>query len=81
MRDVLDTLRGMIRKKDRYEKMEGYSILFLIVGALILSLGIGLSALNPKGLSAVLAMLGALTSFLATVSLIFVWLLQELTSD
>jgi len=72
---------GMLKSKNKYEKAEWYCILSLIIGVLILSLGIGLSILNPKGISAILAMLGSLFSFLATVALIFVWLIKELKSE
>lgn len=72
---------GMLKSKNKYEKAEWYCILSLIVGALILSLGIGLTILNPKGISAILAMFGSLISFLATVALIFVWLIKELKSE
>jgi hypothetical protein len=67
--------------KDKYETAENYSILFIVVGAVTLSLGIGLTVLNPKGISAILAMLGSLISFLSTVVLIFVWLAKEIFSS
>lgn len=68
-------------KGSKYEKAESISIMALIVGAVMLSVGIGLSILNPKGISAILAMFGALTSFLATVALLFTWLLKELFGE
>jgi hypothetical protein len=67
-----------LKGKDKYETAENYSILFILVGAAVLSLGIGLSALSPKGISAILAMLGSLVAFLSTVVLIFVWLAKEI---
>jgi hypothetical protein len=72
LKDALGILKG----KNRYETLENYSILFIIIGAGILTLGIGLSAINPKGISAVLAMLGSLISFLFTIILILVWLMR-----
>lgn len=77
MRNVLDMLKG----KDKYETAENYSMLFIVVGAVILSTGIGLTILSPKGISAIMAMLGSLISFLATVVLIFVWLVKELFGE
>jgi len=74
-------LLDMIKSKSKLEKMEGYSIFFLIAGSLIMSSGIGLTAVSTKGISAIMAMLGALIAFLATVSLIFAWLLQELFGE
>ncbi|MCD6226309.1 MAG: hypothetical protein J7J93_00745 [Candidatus Aenigmarchaeota archaeon] len=77
MKVVLD----MLKNKDRFVKIEGYCILALIVGALVLSGGIGLSILNPKGISAILAMLGSVISFVAIVALIFVWLIKEFKGE
>ncbi len=77
MKVVLD----MLKNKDRFVKIEGYCILALIVGALVLSGGIGLSILNPKGISAILAMLGSIISFVAVVALIFVWLIKEFKGE
>ncbi len=72
---------SMLKSKDKYERAEGYCIVFLITGVSLLSLGIALSILNPKGIPAVTAMLGSLISFLATVGLIFVWLIKEFTGE
>jgi len=71
----------MLKGKDKYETLENYSILFIFTGAVMLSLGIALTVINPKGLSAILAMLGSLISFLSTVMLIFIWLAKELFGD
>lgn len=77
MKVVLD----MLKSKNKLEKMEGYSIFFLIIGTLVLAAGIGLSILNTKGISAIAAMLGSLISFLAVVVLIAVWLIKELIGE
>jgi len=74
-------LLDMIKSKKKLEKMEGYSIVFLIAGSLIMSSGIGLTVVSTKGIPAIMAMLGALIAFLATVSLIFTWLLQEMLGE
>ena len=74
-------LLDMIKSKKKLEKMEGYSIVFLIAGSLIISSGIGLTVVSTKGIPAIMAMLGALIAFLATVSLIFTWLLQEMLGE
>ncbi len=74
---IFDMLKG----ENKYEKVEGYCILVLLAGALMLSAGIGLTILSPKGISAVLAMLGSFISFIATISLIFTWLVQELFGE
>lgn len=75
LKDVL----GMLKSKNKFERMEGLSIMAMLLGAFILSIGISLTIFNTKGISAVLAMSGALISFLATVALIGVWLLKELS--
>ena len=74
-------LLDMLKSKKKLEKTEGYTILLLVAGSLIMSSGIGLTAINPKGISAIMTMLGALIAFLATVGLIFAWLLQEMFGE
>jgi len=72
---------GLFKGKTRYEKMESYCIVILLIGALMLSAGIGLTIISTKGIPAIMAMLGSLISFLATVALIFVWLFKELQGE
>ncbi len=71
----------ILKGKDKLETAENYSILFIFIGSIILSTGIGLNILNTRGVSAILAMLGALTSFLATIGLIIVWVLKEFEKE
>jgi len=71
----------MLKSENKFEKMEGYCTLVLIVGAVMLSAGIGLTILDPKGVSAITVMLGSLIAFLATIGLIMTWLIQELFGD
>ena len=68
----------MLKGKDKLDTAEKVSIFLIIGGACILSLGIGLNIFGTKGLSAVLAMIGAFISFAATVALILVWLVKEI---
>ena len=70
-----------LKGKDKYETLENCSILFIVIGAIMLSSGIGLTVISPKGFPAILAMLGSLIAFLATVALIFVWLAKELFGE
>jgi predicted membrane channel-forming protein YqfA (hemolysin III family) len=72
---------NMLKSKDKFERVEGYCIVFLIAGSLIMSSGIGLTIVTPKGVPAIMAMLGALIAFLATVGLIFTWLFQEIFGE
>lgn len=69
-----------VKGKDKYETLENYAILAIFIGGVVLSSGIGLTAVSTKGISAILAMLGALTAFLATVALILVWTIKEFKS-
>ena len=80
MKNVVGTWIGKLKGKDRFETLENYSILFIFIGAIILSSGIGLNILNPKGLSAILSMFGSLIAFVSTIALIIVWLLKEFKS-
>lgn len=67
-----------IKGKNKFETAENLSIAFIIVGAVILSTGLGLAIFNPKGASAVLAMIGSFIAFISTVALILVWLAKEI---
>jgi len=77
LKDVLGMLTGRLKGKDKYETAENYSILFIAIGAAMLSIGIGLTIITPKGLPAIIAMIGSAVAFLSTVALIIVWLVKE----
>ena len=81
MKNVLGTWLGKLKGKDKFETAESYSILSILIGALILSLGIGLTIITSKGFPAILAMLGSLIAFVSTVVLILVWLVKEFSGD
>jgi len=70
-----------LKGKRKLENAETISIALIVFGAFLLSLGIGLTILTPKGIPAILSMLGALISFVSTVVLIFVWLLKEIKGE
>ena len=71
----------MLKGKNKYETWENYSILFIIIGAATLSIGIGLSIITPKGLPAIMAMLGSVISFVSTVVLLAIWLMKEFKGE
>ncbi len=71
---------GKLKGKDRFETLENYSILAIFIGAVILSGGMGLTILSPRGLSAIMAMLGSFIAFISTIVLIFVWVIKEFKS-
>jgi len=70
-----------IRGKNRFETVENFSILFIIIGSVILGSGMIISGFNQFGISAILSMLGTLIAFLSTVALVFSWLVKEFSSD
>ncbi|MEK6910131.1 MAG: hypothetical protein AABW61_03590 [Candidatus Aenigmatarchaeota archaeon] len=75
--NLLSRLKG----KDKLETAENYSILFVFVGAIVLSVGIGVNIVSTKGVSAIMAMLGALISFVSTVVLIAIWVIREFEKE
>ena len=79
MKEFLDALK--LKSKDKLERAEGFSILSLLLGSLLLSLGIGLSILIPKGISAITSMFGSLIAFLSTVALVAIWFIKELKGE
>lgn len=75
------SVRGMLKGENKYETAENYSIALLIFGSVILAAGIGLNAISTVGVPTILAMLGAMITFLATVALIITWFLKEVFGD
>jgi hypothetical protein len=71
----------MLKSENKFERTEGYCIMVLLAGTIMLSTGIGLTIINPQGISAILAMLGSLIAFFATAALIFTWLIHELLGE
>jgi len=74
---MLNALR-VPRGKDRFETAENYSIAGVVIGAVLFALGVGLAAFSPAGVPAMLAMLGAVVSFVSSVALVFSWLVKDL---
>lgn len=75
MKNALDMLKG----SDKFETAENISLTGVLLGAVVLSSGIALSALSYKGVPAILSMMGSLIAFLFTVILIFVWIAKSFT--
>ena len=67
----------MLKGRTKLETTERISILLIVGGAVLVSLGIGLNIFSTKGLTTIVAMMGAVISFLGVVILILVWLLQD----
>jgi len=72
------SVRSRLKGADRYETAENWLLMLVVVGGVMLSTGMGLAIMNPAGLSALLAMLGAFLSFVATVFLLFLWVVKEI---
>jgi len=72
---------GMLKGKDKYETIENYLFVAIVVGSLLLTSGLGLSAINSKGLSVILALSGGAITFLAIITLILSWLIKDLTGE
>ena len=73
MKNVL----GMLKGENKKETLENYSIALIILGGVIMVSGIGLSTFYPKGLAAILAMLGSFIAFVSTIMLIISWLWKD----
>lgn len=69
----LEKLKG----KSKLETCENISIVSIFIGGIILSIGIGSTILTSKGIPVILAMLGAFISFISTLILIIIWLIEE----
>ncbi len=74
-------LLGRLKGKGKLETIENYSILFVFLGAMTLSAGIGLNIISTKGASPIIAMIGAVVTFLSTISLIATWVMRELEKE
>jgi hypothetical protein len=68
---------GRLKGSNKYETAENYSMSGVVFGALVFGLGILLTAIDPKGIPAILTMMGALVSFLSSIVLVFVWFFKE----
>lgn len=77
MRNVL----GMLKGKTKLDTAERISIFLIFCGVCLLSFGIGLNIFSTTGMPTILAMMGAFVSFVATVVLIFIWLLKDILGD
>lgn len=69
-----------LKGSDKFETAENISILFIVLGVLIFSLGAAMTIVSETGISAIFAMFGTLISFLFSVVLILVWLVKEFKS-
>jgi len=68
----------MLKGKDKFETFEKWSIAIILLGALALAAGIGLSSVQTTGFPVIMAMLGSLVIFIGTIILIIGWLWADL---
>ncbi len=78
MKSVLGMFKGRLRGRDKLETLENWSILIILLGGFLLSTGIASSIITTKGIPTILAMSGSFISFVGIISLVLVWLIQEL---
>jgi hypothetical protein len=71
----------MLKSKNKFERAEGYAVLALLASSLLLSLGIGLTVFSTKGLPAIMAMIGALFSFLSALALVIIWVWNDMVKE
>ena len=69
---------GTLKGKNKFETLENYLIALIVLGAVLFGAGIGMTAINSKGISTVTAMLGVFISFIFTVALVFVWVAKDI---
>jgi len=63
---------------NRYETAENYCLAGIVLGTVMVSIGILTNLISTQGITAIIAMLGALLSFASTAALIFLWMFKEL---
>lgn len=80
LKNVLATWKDKLKGKDKFETSENFSILFIALGAVMITLGIGLTVVSTKGFPVILAMLGSFIAFISTIALIVTWLVREFLS-
>jgi hypothetical protein len=71
----------MLKGKNKMETIENYLIAIIFAGALMFSAGTALTTLNPKGLFAIITMLGSFITFISTIMLILLWLMKEFKGE
>lgn len=72
---------GKLKGKTKYETIENYFISLIIIGAVLFSTGLGLTIFNSNGLSVIISMIGAIISFIFTIALIVLWLVNEFKEE
>lgn len=73
----LDEMLKKLRGSSRLESAENIFIVLIVAGAVVLSIGIGSTAITTSGAPAIVSMLGAVITFTSTVALVFTWLVKE----
>ncbi|MFH7880766.1 MAG: hypothetical protein QXI09_02035 [Candidatus Aenigmatarchaeota archaeon] len=77
MKNVVGILKSKIFGKNRLETVENIFIAILLFSSILLSISIGLSAIFPRGIVTIIAMLSSFSIFIFTIFLIIVWIIRE----
>ena len=70
-----------LKGKNKIETLENYLIALIFLGAIVFSSGVGLTVVSSQGFPIILAMIGAVASFVFTVTLIFLWVFKEFKNE
>lgn len=69
-------LKNLLYAHSKYEKIERYIILGIIVGVLILGIGMVSTIFEARGLATAVLLAGSFITFIFTVILVFYWLIR-----
>ena len=61
----------------KHEAVERYIILGIIIGVVLAGIGTAATAIDTRGVPAILAMVGSFITFIFTVILVFYWLVRR----
>lgn len=69
-------LMHMLHVHGKHEMIERYIILGIIVGVIIAGIGIASTAIQTKGITTAIALVGSFITFVFTVILVFYWVVR-----
>ena len=72
MKNVL----GMLKTGSKRERLENILISVIFLGVAILTIGIALTILSPKGFSVVVTLAGSFLTFIFTIALVIFWFIK-----
>ncbi len=69
-------LKNLLHGHNKYEMIERYMIIGIILGVLIAGIGIVSTIFETKGITTAIALVGSFITFVFTVILVFFWLVR-----